>query len=157
MSAVMNREISRRLLIAEALLLVLPISALLVLGLTAMSISTGDAWPWRAIDLVTVLAAIATFAGWWLIVKAVRGGAEALRAAHLGWWLVASIGVLLVLAAGVSMLLPASPEYTPTAHFREHLERCMLGVPLVVVLGHLCAEARFRRPAEIATREGGRA
>jgi hypothetical protein len=55
--------------------------------------------------------------------------------------------VLLVVSAVVSMLLPASPEYTPAASFREHLELCILGVPLVGVLAHLWAEATFRKNA----------
>ena len=145
---------------AEALVLALPLTALLGLGVATMSISQDAFWPLGAMDLITVLAAVAVFAGWWLIVKAVRGGADALRIANRSWWLAASFGALLVLAAVVSMLIPASPEYSSAAIFREHLERCVLGAPLVVVLAHLWAEARFRKPANKtihATREEARA
>jgi hypothetical protein len=157
----MNRKLSQRLLIAEAVVLALPVTAMLILGITEVSFSANeDAWPRMAIDLITVLAALAAFAGWWLIVQAVRGGADALQATHRGWWLAAAIGVLLVIAAVMSMVLPASPEYTPAATFREHLELCVLGGPLIIVLGHLWAEAWFRKSANKpmhATREDARA
>ena len=144
----MNIKLSRRLLVAEAVVFALPLTGLLSLGVTRISISSGQQnWSALASDLVTVLAAIAAFSGWWLIVKAVRGGAEALRRTNRNWWLAASLGVLLVAAAVVSMLLPPSPEYSPAAQFRDHLELCTLGVPLVVILGHLWAEARFRKTA----------
>lgn len=145
----MDGTLSRRLLIAEAVVLALPVTALLVLGVTGIDFSHQErVWPWRAMDLITVLAAIAALAGWWLIVTAVRGGAEALRSTHRAWWVAASIGVLLIVAAVVSRLLPASPEYSPAATFREHLQACILGAPLLIVLGHLWAEARFRKNAD---------
>jgi hypothetical protein len=84
---------------------------------------------------------------WWLIVKALQGGAEALRSAHRAWWLAALIGLSMVLAAAVSMLLPDSPKSSSAASFREDLERCIVGVPLVVIFAHLWAEARFRLSA----------
>ena len=143
----MNRKLSKRLLIAEAVVLALPVTALLALGITTISISAdSDAWR-MAENLITVLATLAALGGWWLILKAVCGGAEALRATHLGWWLTASIGVVLLLLAVVSMLLPASPDSTSPAFLRQHLERCAMGAPLVVILGHLLAEAMFRKTA----------
>jgi hypothetical protein len=153
----MNRKLSQRLLVAEAVVLALPLTALMAVGLTTVSPDAIDEfWPWLAVDLVTVLAAVSVVAGWWLIVKAVRGGAEALRSTSRVWWITASLGSILVLASVVSILLPPSSEYSPTAFFREHLERCILGAPLVVILVHLWAEARFRRSANNtlqATRE----
>jgi hypothetical protein len=147
----MNRKLSQRLLVAEAVVFALPLTALLVLGLTTVSPDAMDEfWPWFAADLVTVLAAVSVIAGWWLIVKAVRGGAEALRSTSRVWWITALLGSMLVLASVVSALLPPSPEYSPTAFFREHLERCILGAPLVVILVHLWAEARFRKLANNA-------
>jgi hypothetical protein len=94
-----------------------------------------------------MMAAVASLSGWWLLIKAIRGGAEALRETNRGWWVAASLGCVLVLAAIVSRLLPASPEYSSEATFREHLESCILGLPLVGVLAHLWAEARFRKTA----------
>jgi cytochrome bd-type quinol oxidase subunit 2 len=147
----MNRELSRRLFIAEAVLLGLPLTGLLGLVVSGMSISNRRAfWPFGAIDLVPVFAAFAVFGGWWLLVKAIRGGAEALQKTNRMWWLAASIGGLLVLAAIVSRCVPASPDYSSAALFRECLEDCMFGLPLVVVLAHLWAEARFQKPANNA-------
>ena len=149
------------MLVAEEVVLALPLTGLLALGIAAISPAAVDEfWPWVAVDLVTVLAAVSVVAGWWLIVKAVRGGAEALRSTSRGWWIAASLGSLLVPAAVVSMLLPPSPEYSRAAFFREHLELCILGAPLMVILVHLWAEARFRTSANNAlqaTREDARA
>jgi len=147
----MKRELSRRLLIAEAVLLGLPLTLLLALVTPTMSISSqSEFWPFGAVDLVTGLASVAVLGGWWLLIKAIRGGAEALRAANRGWWVAASLGAVLVLAAIVSTLLPFSTEYSSAAIFRQHLEGCILGLPLVVVLAHLWGEARFRKSANNA-------
>jgi hypothetical protein len=144
----MRRELNRRLFIAEAVLLALPLTALLAFAITtSLFAGPSEFWPWGAINLITVLAAVATISGWWLLISAIRGGAEALRETHRAWWLAALLGCLLVLAAIVSWLLPRSPEYSPAAVFREWLETCIFGLPLVVVLAHLWAEARFRRNA----------
>jgi NADH:ubiquinone oxidoreductase subunit 6 (subunit J) len=140
----MNRKLSERLLIAEAAVLGLPVSGLL--SVMVILLSTGSEQrvrPWT----IVALAAGAVFAGWWLIVKALQGGAEALRSAHRAWWLAALIGLSMVLAAAVSMLLPDSPKSSSAASFREDLERCIVGVPLVVIFAHLWAEARFRLSA----------
>jgi uncharacterized membrane protein HdeD (DUF308 family) len=138
-------DTSRKLLIAEAVVFALPLTVLLGLGVPSVSIpSRDDFWPFGAADLLTVVALVAVVAGWVLLVKAIRGGTEALQRAHRGWWWAASLGVVLVIAAVGSKILPASPEYSPAAIFREHLQACILGLPLVVILAHLWAEARFR-------------
>lgn len=108
---------------------------------------------------IIMLAAVSVLAGWWLILSGIRGGAEALRNAHWAWWLTAFVGVALVVAGFVSMLLPPPPEYSPEAYFRENLNACVLGLPLVVILAHLWAEARRRPSANNAlqpTREDAR-
>jgi hypothetical protein len=136
-------NVSRKLLVAEAILFAVPLTALL--GLFAPTISIprkGEFWPYGAADLITVIAIVAVFAGWALTVKSIRGGGESLRHSHRAWWYAASFGVVLVLAAIVSMLLPASREYSPAAIFRDHLEHCILGLPLVIMLMHLRVEAR---------------
>lgn len=149
----MRIELSRRLLITEAFVFALPLTGLMALAIATLSISFQDAfWPFGANDLVTVLAAAALLSGWWLLIKGIRGSAEALRETHRGWWLAASLGCVLVAAAIVSKLLPASPEYSPAAIFREHLEHGILGLPLVAVLAHLWAEARLRKSSARTTR-----
>jgi hypothetical protein len=141
-------NISRTLLVAEGLVFALPLTALLGLAATAISIpGKGELWPFGAADLITVIAMVAVFAGWVLIVTGIRGGGESLRQAHRAWWYAACLGVMLVLAAVVSMLLPASPEYSPPAIFRDHLEHSILGLPLAGILAHLCAESRRKAVA----------
>jgi hypothetical protein len=136
-------SISRKLLVAEAILFALPLTALLALFAPTISIPRkGEFWPFGAADLITVVAIVAVTAGWVLIVKAIRGGGESLRQSHRAWWYAASAGVVLVAGAIVSMLLPASPEYSPAAMFRDHLQQCLLGLPLVIILAHLWVEAR---------------
>lgn len=136
-------NLSRKLLVAEAILLAVPLTGLLVLFAPTISIPRkGEFWPFGAADLITVIAIVAVSAGWVLIVKAIRGGGERLRQSHRAWWYAASSGVILVLAAIVSMLLPAAPEYSPAAMFRDHLNLCILGLPLVITLAHLWVEAR---------------
>ena len=149
----MNRNLSRKLLWGEALLLAVPLTGLLLLGASGSvaTISSGyEFWPWGARDCITGLALIAVAAGWWLIIAAIRHGAEGLRAANRGWWLASSFGPILILAAIASMLLPSSPEYSSSALFREHLESCVVASPLLLVLGHLWMEARFRKSANNA-------
>lgn len=141
----MRKELSRRFFIAEAIVLGVPLTALLIFAIPSFSIpGRGQLWPVGAIDLVIVLATAATASGWRLLIAAIRGGAEALRKTHRAWWLTASLGCVLVLTGFVSMFLPPSPEYTPAAAFREYLDPCALGLPLVIVLIHLWAEARLR-------------
>jgi len=133
--------------VVEAMVFALPLTALLALFVPTVSIPrSGEWWPFGAADLITVIAVVAVCAGWILIVKGVRGGGESLRQSH-GAWYAASPGVVLVLAAIVSTLLPASPEYSPAAIFRDHLEYFILGFPLVLILAHLWAEAHFRKSA----------
>ena len=136
-------KLSRKLLVAEAIVFALPLTALLALFAPTISIPRqGEFWPFGAADLIAVIAIVAVTAGWVLIVKAIRGGGESLRQSHRAWWYAASSGVALVAAAIVSMLLPASPEYSSPAIFRDQLEYCVLGLPLVLILVHLWAEAR---------------
>lgn len=124
----------------------LPVAGLSILAvLTIFPVRIAAFWPWISVELVTVCAAVAVFAGWWLIIKALRGGANALRGTNCAVWIGASFGVLLVLAAVASRVLESSPEYSAMAIFREHLEVCVLGAPLIIMLAHLWAEARFRR------------
>ena len=133
-------NLSRKLLVAEAIVFALPLTFLL--GRFAPTISIprkGEFWPFGAADLITVIAMVAVSAGWVLIVKALRGS---LRQSHHAWWYAASLGVALVVAAIVSMLLPASREYSPAAIFRDHLQHCILGLPLGILLAHLWIEAR---------------
>lgn len=142
----MNSKISRTILIVEALVFAVPVTGLLGLAVAVLpATKTNKFWPWLAMDLVTTLAVLSVAAGWWLIFKALRGGAGALHATHRAWWVVASLGLLLVLGALASLALPSSPPYLPAALFREHLQRCILGAPLVIILTHLWIEARFHR------------
>jgi hypothetical protein len=139
----MMKNITRKLLMAEAIVLALPLTGLVGLAATTVSIPRmGEFWPFGAADLITVIAMVAVVAGWVLLVKGIRGGGESLRQSHRAWWYAALSGVMLVLGAVVSMLLPASPEYSPPTLFRDHLEYCVLGLPLAVILAHLWAEAR---------------
>jgi hypothetical protein len=142
-------NLSRKLLIVEAVLIALPLTVLSFFGVASISLpGKQDFWPFGAADFVTLSAQLSVVAGWALLWTAIRDGGERLRSFR-PWWLVASWGVVLVFAAIVSKLLPPSPEYSPAAVFREHLELCILGLPLVAVLTHVWAEARWRRSAGI--------
>jgi hypothetical protein len=90
--------------VIEAVVFALPLTALLGLGVTTISITGENGfWPFGAIDLITVLALVAVSAGWALIVIAIQGGAEGLRKATSGWWFAVSLGSISVLAAAVSV------------------------------------------------------
>jgi hypothetical protein len=132
-------NLSRKLLIVEAVVIAVPFTVLAFFGNASISFPGSEAfWPFGAVDLVILSAQLAVVAGWGLLWTAIRDGAPRLRSFG-SWWLVASWGVVLVLAAIVSKLLPPSPEYSPAATFRANLEMCILGLPLVAVLAHLWA------------------
>jgi hypothetical protein len=146
----MTPKVSRIMLVFEAALIALPITALAVVGSnivysSRLSHSGELIWQDFAVRAHAVAALVAIVAGWYLLVVGIRGGAEALRRTHLLWWVTAGIGAASIAAAWFSLLLPPAPEYTPEASFRELMWSSILATPLLFVLAHLWAERQFRK------------
>jgi len=143
----LSESTSRRLFVVETLLVAAPLSlAYLWLGsgLLIPPALTSPWWPTVSIALIAALALVALIAAWTLVLSYLSGGAAALRARGAGWWTIASLGAVIVLAAFFSALMPASREYSPAWAFRQNLELFGLGAPLVLPLAHLVAERRRR-------------
>src|SRR5262245_12933241 len=104
----MNEKLSRGLLVAATVLIVLPTTYVLgaVLVATPASVSYSF-WPYGAWGMITVVAAVALLAGWRLLIRALRGGS--LRAVHRAWWWVAFLGPVTIGVSTASLILPASP------------------------------------------------
>jgi protein-S-isoprenylcysteine O-methyltransferase Ste14 len=61
-----RRGLSQRLFIAEAVMLCLPLTALLILAVSSVSIpDRSELWPWGAMDLIVVLATVAVLIHLW--------------------------------------------------------------------------------------------
>jgi hypothetical protein len=141
-------NLSRKLLLAEAVLIALPLTVLLFFSTPTLTFGSEGFWPFRVGDMVIFSAQLSVVAGWVLLWTGIRDGGDRLRSFGPWWW-VASWGAVLVLAAIMSRLLPPSPAYSPAATFRGQLELCIFGVPFVAILAHLWAEARWRRSGGI--------
>jgi hypothetical protein len=164
----MNEKGSRLLLFIEAALIAAPLTLLLlvfipfsVTGSSPWSIrELRSVWPDMATTAVAVLAAICAAAGWWLIVAYLAGGVSGLRAQHRRWWSLAFGGGIMVVAAVVNALLPASSGHLALSAFRENLNFLLAGAPLLLPLIHVWLEKHFRGTANKpmqATRENARA
>lgn len=96
------------------------------------------------IRFVNLLSVISLAGGCRLLLGGISGGTESLRSVHRTWWSAAYLGVLLVLCGFVSTLLPPSFPYSQMEIFRQELEQCLIGTPLVLILVHLKWLARGR-------------
>jgi hypothetical protein len=139
-----STERSRGLLEAEVLLLMVPLCILLsiVSGLAMLEIFQPYQRPQKICLVLSVFSVVCL---WRLVIRFFSKGGSGLRKVSRYWWAGAGFGSVIAIAACVSWLAPASPEYTPWAEFREDFNRLALGLPLLVPFVHLTCEAMCRR------------
>ncbi len=83
------------------------------------------------------VSAASILSGWRLLGAYFWNGTTALTAVRSLWWYLALAGVIPILAALVSMLLPPSVEYSLEEYYRKQLEGFIFGAPLLLPLFHL--------------------
>jgi hypothetical protein len=141
----MSNRVSGNLLIVEAVIIMLPISALTLL-ITGGFIMFGQ---WSILgNILAILSALclaAICSGWRLFVAYLHGGVDNLRQQHLVWWAVIAIGMLILLAAWISKILPPSPEFSQWGDFRSLFEAFVFASPILIPLIHLVFERFFRK------------
>ncbi len=143
----MSQRASRNLLIAEAVVIALPISIFATIATVLFVISTRRATgfvlhDWLAVLAILCLAAI--FSGWYLFMAFFRGGVSELQQKNVGWWVMIVVGIFILIASVISRLLPPSPEYSTWEYFRSDLHMFTLALPILIPIGHLAYE-RFVR------------
>ena len=144
----MSLKISRNLLIAEAIIIALPVSIFATIATVFFVNSTRRVigftlHDWLAVFSVLCLSAI--FSGWRLFVAYLRGGLPTLRKQNLGWWAMIIAGTLILIASLISRLLPPSPEYSTWDYFRSDLNLFALALPILIPIGHLAFERFIRK------------
>ncbi len=144
----MSQKVSRNLLIAEAIIIALPISIFAIIATVFFVNSTrrviGFALhEWLAVFSVLCLSAI--FSGWRLFVAYLYGGLPTLRSQNFGWWAMIVVGILILIASLISRFLPPSPEYSAWDYFRSDLNLFTLALPILVPIGHIAYEQFIRK------------
>jgi hypothetical protein len=144
----MSQKIGRILLIVEAVVIALPISALAVIATVVFVNDIRRLIGFSLHDTLAVLSVLclaAVCSGWRLFIAYFRGGLSSLRKQHLGWWAMIVVGLLILLAALVSRQLPPSPEYSEWWYFRIDFNVFVLAIPILIPLGHLAFERFIRK------------
>lgn len=133
------------LLMLEAVLLALPLTLLLLFFSVLMlrvALETGLT-QWRDLNVVPLLvldlvALLAVAVEWGLLYVAFRRGAAGLRQVRPLWWYLAAVGLVPLVLGVIAMFLRLVQD--------DIYEMFLLGTPFLLILGHLWAEARFRKP-----------
>ena len=143
----MSEKTSRFLLILEVIFIVLPLSFL------ALFISVLDIWSMSkylnqyavvTYGSVFLISLVAIASVWQLIIAYLRGGVTNLRRQHSGWWVMALVGVLILIASFISNESPHPSELSASDFFRGAFDNFRYGALLLIPLYHVAFE-RFRR------------
>lgn len=139
--------LSQRLFVLEVLLIAAPWSIAFVylgLGLLVPPLLLTPLSPAGAVGLLALIGFAALLGAWVLTLSYLRGGNQALAQRSSRWWLLCATGALILATAVGSHLLPSSPDYSNMWRFRQDLALFLLGLPLILPLGHLAAERWLR-------------
>ncbi len=144
----MSEQMSKNLLIVEAILIVAPLTFLASLE-TYLQVSSLIEFPSLfyvvALGLLASLNLMAIISVWRLFVAFFHGGRSELKNQHPVWWVIIFIGVIILLGAIISNLLPPSPEYSDWWSFREDFNLFAFSAPILIPMCHLAAERVLRR------------
>jgi len=144
-------KVDRILLVAEAVLIALPISILALLtavmyirgpflqpGLLTVNISFG---------LAILVSLLALFSGWRLFAIFLFRGVKAFLQQAWGWWAILIAGVfVLVSPLLIAKLLSNQPSYSVTTSGAEDFMVFVFALPILVPLCHLTLERLLRKP-----------
>lgn len=142
----MPEKISRRIYIAELIVIVLP-SSLILLYATLFQISLAiqyfpwSFWGYFANSIFALLACTAVASGLLISRTFVKQGSSELHNLNPKLWFVSFLGVVLPVAAWASKSLPLSPPYSEMEDFREVFELFTIGTPMIIPFIHLILES----------------
>jgi hypothetical protein len=147
----MTKTMSRSILGVETIFLTVPVTLLTAFGLLTMladlaAISTRP--PNFSYGILMSLSALATVSIWVLSCSFAFGGTGSLRNRHKAWWYLSLVGTAIAVAGAVACLLTLAltekggQAVPPWYSLIESLRLFVLGVPLLVPLGHLAKEQR---------------
>jgi hypothetical protein len=106
----MSPSLSRRIVIAEGVLLAFPVTLLALYSIAILfvlpwpSATTSDLPLFAFLILVVIVGLGALACGWRLLSAFAFGGVEALRATHVALWWIASLGVALTVVVPFAAL-----------------------------------------------------
>jgi hypothetical protein len=148
----MSEKISKRILIGELVIIVLP-SSLLLLFATIYQISlTINPFPWFLWDwynfantLFALLACTALVSGLIISQKFLRHGKAGLDTVETKWWIFSVLGAVLAITSAVVALLPSPPEYSAEENFRQAFDSFRLGILIFIPFTHLLLEKYLRK------------
>lgn len=152
----MSGKISKRILVGELIVIVLP-SSLILLAFTISQISTAippfpwSLWDWYSFGsfMIYLLACAAIISGLFISRIFIKQESSGLHNVNSRLWLVSLTGVLLVIAAWISKLSPPAQEYSAEELFRFNIEIFIFATPTLIPLLHLILE-RFLRKEKVA-------
>jgi len=149
----MTEKISKRILIGELIVIVLPSLLLLLIATISQFSSTFDFSPtlslWYLYDLANnlfaLLACTSLISGIILSLRFLRQGKAGLDTAETKWWIFSSLGGVLAITSAIVSLLPPPPEYSAEESFRRTFDLFRLGIPIFIPFTHLILEKYLRK------------
>lgn len=149
----MSEKISKRILIGELIVIVLPSSLLLLIATTTQFSSTFDFSPslsiWYLYDLANnlfaLLACTSLISGLILSTRFLRQGKAGLDASETKWWNFSIFGGVLAITSAIVSSLPPPPEYSAEESFRRTFDLFRLGIPIFIPFTHLILEKYLRK------------
>jgi hypothetical protein len=136
----MSERVSKFIVAAEALLLVLPVT-LLFLFWAPDEFLRPLFHGFHMRRIIACLIGVALISGWWLMIAFWRGGSNALRDTHAVVWVAATCGGAAAIVAGVLLLVFQSVELLGT------FVMFVFGLPLLIPFAHLLIERQKRASA----------
>jgi hypothetical protein len=143
----MSEKISLRIFIVELILFAFPISLLLIFATIYQIMLTIDFFRLYNVanSLLALIACLAFSSGLQISETFIRKGSAELKKLKPNLWVSSLIGIVLLVAAGISILLHPSPEHSALAKFRNNFEYFFSGFPVFIPLLHLILERYFRK------------
>lgn len=143
----MSEKISKGIFIAEYLIIILPLAMVLLLATLIQSYLMFEYFSWSnsSLTFFAYLACMTIIAGYVIANNFILHGTRGLHTVKTKWWTMSFIGVTLVLVAGISKFIPASPEYSFSAIFRDDFELFSSGFPIFIPFAHLLLEKYLRK------------
>ncbi len=143
----MSVKASRLIFIIEYIIIVVPLSLLLLVATIMKTTITIGFFNWYNITntLFALIACAAVLSGIGIGGTFIKQGYSEIHNSKPILWVFVFLGATLSLAAGISIILPPSPEYSVQEMFRNDFELFILGFPMIIPLAHLILERFLRK------------